>query len=67
MKKSFSWGNYPKYHFNYDDFDLSKKSSLIRKTTIPYGNGRSYGDSCISDNIVGFKKWNHFLSFDKSL
>ena len=67
MKKSFSWGNYPKYHFNYDDFDLSKKSSLIRKTTIPYGNGRSYVDSCISDNIVGFKKWNHFLSFDKSL
>ena len=66
MKKSFSWGNYPKVVSNFNDFELHKTSSLFKKNTIPYGNGRSYGDSCLSENIIGFKKWNHFLSFNKS-
>ena len=67
MKKSFSWGNYPKVDSNYSDFEITNKSDLFKKRTIAYGNGRSYGDSCLSDNIVGFKNCNHFLSFDKSL
>jgi len=64
-KKSFSWGNYPKTNSNYFDFDVNRYSLDSTKDTIPFGNGRSYGDSCISENIVGFKNWNHFLSFDK--
>ena len=66
MNKPKSWGNYPKHNSNFKNFDITSKSGLFRERTIPYGNGRSYGDSCISDNIVGFKKWNHFLSFNKS-
>ena len=66
-KKSYSWGNYPKINSKYIDFELHKTSLELLNDIIPYGNGRSYGDSCISNNIVGFKKWNHFLAFDKRL
>jgi len=66
MNEVNSWGNYPKHNSKYNDFDIDNKSSLFRGKTIPYGNGRSYGDSCLSENIIGFKKWNHFLSFNKN-
>lgn len=66
MKKSFSWGNYPKIESCYNDFDLTNKAGLFKRRTIAYGNGRSYGDSCVSENIIGFKKWNHFLYFNKN-
>ena len=65
MKKSFSWGNYPKVESNFNDFEQHRKSSLFKQNTIPFGNGRSYGDSCISENIIRFKNYNHFISFDK--
>jgi decaprenylphospho-beta-D-ribofuranose 2-oxidase len=64
MKKSYSWGNYPKVESNFNNFEQHKSSSLFRQDTIPFGNGRSYGDSCVSENIVGFKNYNHFISFD---
>ena len=67
MKKPFSWGNYPKVESYYNDFDITNKTGLSKEGTIAYGNGRSYGDSCISENIIGFKKWNHFLSFNKNI
>jgi decaprenylphospho-beta-D-ribofuranose 2-oxidase len=66
MNQVKSWGNYPKHNSKYYDFDIDNKSRLFRGETIPYGNGRSYGDSCLSENIIGFKKWNHFLSFNKN-
>jgi len=66
MNQVNSWGNYPKHNSKYYDFDIDNKSSLFRGKTIPFGNGRSYGDSCLSENIIGFKKWNHFLSFNKN-
>lgn len=66
-KKSFSWGNFPKTNSNYFDFDINRKSIELRNDTIPFGNGRSYGDSCISENIIGLINRNHFLSFDKEL
>jgi FAD/FMN-containing dehydrogenase len=31
---------------------------------IPYGNGRSYGDSALADKIVYVKPYNNFLAFD---
>ena len=67
MNQVNSWGNYPKHNSKYFEFDIDNKSSLFRGKTIPYGNGRSYGDSCLSENIIGFNKWNHFLSFEKRL
>lgn len=32
---------------------------------IPYGNGRSYGDSALNDNILYTKTYNYFLDFDE--
>ena len=66
-KKSYSWGNYPKTNSNYFDFTSYQAFPGLKKDIIPFGNGRSYGDSCINKNIVGLKKYNHFLDFDKNL
>ena len=64
-----SWGNYPKIESKV--FDLNDTNKL--KTTIqnhidfiPYGNGRSYGDSALSKNIIRVKPHNLFLNFDES-
>lgn len=66
-KRSYSWGNYPKTNSNYFDFTSYQAFPELKKDTIPFGNGRSYGDSCINKNIVGLKNYNHFLGFDKNL
>ncbi|MDD2652285.1 MAG: FAD-binding oxidoreductase [Sulfurimonas sp.] len=63
----FSWGMYPKIKSNV--FSLRDTESLCayaEKTEefIPYGNGRSYGDSALADNIVYTKPYNNFLAFD---
>ena len=33
---------------------------------IPFGNGRSYGDSAINENILHTKPYNNFLNFDET-
>jgi FAD/FMN-containing dehydrogenase len=33
---------------------------------IPYGNGRSYGDSALNKNIVQVRPYNYFLNFDET-
>lgn len=63
MKKSVSWGNYPKYDVKIEQIDSNKFS--FKKKSIPYGNGRSYGDSCINDNLIDVKSRNSILNFDK--
>lgn len=67
MDKSVSWGNYPKHSCELKYFDSTKVNSNFKKNTIAFGNGRSYGDSCISDVLVDFKKYNHFLALDVTL
>ena len=64
MRELKSWGNYPKIKLNSYLFDKRKKSKNFKPNIIAYGNGRSYGDSCLSDNVVEVRKHNHFLSFD---
>ena len=59
-----SWGNYPSIKLNSYFFNKKLKSKNFKTNTIPFGNGRSYGDSCLSDNVVKINKYNHFLSFD---
>lgn len=64
----FSWGMYPKIITK--KFALRNRESLedyLEKTTqfIPYGNGRSYGDSALNENIVYCKNYNNFLDFDE--
>lgn len=66
MNKILSWGMYPRnYSFKINDFNESNIRSNFKLNSIPYGNGRSYGDSCISENIVSFKNHNYFISFDE--
>jgi len=64
-----SWGMYPKFKnsvFNFDTEDRLK--SIIEKHTnlIAYGNGRSYGDSALSANIINVKPKDYFIDFDEN-
>lgn len=64
-----SWGMYPKIKTKRFVFDSQEKlASLLNgnKKFIPYGNGKSYGDSALNDNIIHCKPWNYFLNFDES-
>ncbi len=63
-----SWGLYPKVKnrvikfFKKDDLKsiVDKESDLIA-----FGNGRSYGDSALSSNIIETRDHNKFISFDE--
>lgn len=62
------WGNYPKEKCNTLDYD----NDLVLETLvneydelIPRGNGRSYGDSALSKNIIKIKPHDFFISFDE--
>lgn len=63
-----SWGLYPKIENQYCSF--RNKTELLQclkedKEYIPYGNGRSYGDSALYKNIIYCKPYNYFLEFDE--
>ncbi len=62
-----SWGMYP--IIKNKKFSLRDAKTLhtyINSTDefIPYGNGRSYGDSALNENILYCKTYNNFLDFD---
>lgn len=63
-----SWGNYP--HVDSTIFEYANEQDLHHimqdhHDIIPYGNGRSYGDSALSTNIIHTIKHRYFLSFDE--
>ncbi|MGJ0309415.1 FAD-binding protein [Aliarcobacter cryaerophilus] len=65
-----SWGMYP--IVKSDSFSLKDENSLKNilqkpKKYIPFGNGRSYGDSAMAENIIYCKPHNYFLNFDEEL
>tara|TARA_Y100001970_G_scaffold283015_1_gene397163 strand:+ start:2009 stop:3307 length:1299 start_codon:yes stop_codon:yes gene_type:complete len=66
IEKSVSWGLYPKFKFYVREFDSSNYKSNFIKNSIVYGNGRSYGDSCVNKNLIDLKSFNHFLNFDQT-
>lgn len=62
-----SWGFYPKTkntELKYDN--LTDLIDLVKNNSdyIPYGNGRSYGDSALANNIISMRKLNDIISFD---
>ena len=64
-----AWGKYPKIDCRRLTFDReSKLEEIIRdeKELIPYGNGRSYGDSALSEVILCTRAHDCFLDFDES-
>jgi len=63
-----SWGMYPiiknKLFVLNDEKRLKNQLTNIT-SVIPYGNGRSYGDSALNENIIYCKPYNYFLGFDE--
>lgn len=65
-----SWGCYPKatpeavYRAHWTDEDLPSGSHSM----LPYGNGRSYGDSCLNDGgaLLDMRGLDRVLHFDRS-
>lgn len=64
-----AWGNYPKVRSQIIDFTstgLDVLPNSMSEESIPYGNGRSYGDSALSNTVVKMHKHNHMLSFNEA-
>ena len=62
-----SWGMYPKIKNTILNFDKKKSLKKIiseHNEIIPYGNGRSYGDSALNYKIIITKPKNHFIDFN---
>ena len=63
-----SWGNFPVVEKEMKSEDSSAKIKEYVRThhdIIARGNGRSYGDSALSENIFSTKRLNKFISFDR--
>ncbi|MFC1491146.1 FAD-dependent oxidoreductase [Nitrospinota bacterium] len=65
-----SWGRYPKstseirkIHWRSDAYPCLKNNE---KSFLPYGCGRSYGDSCLNDGgvLLDMRGLNRFINFD---
>lgn len=69
MKNYGSWGRYPKatpaavYRVHWTDEPLPDDSHSL----LPYGNGRSYGDSCLNDGgaLLDMRGLNRILGIDR--
>lgn len=64
-----SWGMYPKIEGQ--AYVLKSEEELENylkdiSEAIPFGNGRSYGDSALSSTIICCKSYNFFLDFDET-
>lgn len=62
-----SWGMYPKTQNRVHKVtDLTQLKEILSTLTtcIPFGNGRSYGDSAIAEEIIHTKPYDYFLDFD---
>ncbi|RXJ95817.1 FAD-linked oxidase [Arcobacter sp. AHV-9/2010] len=63
-----SWGMYPQIKNKKFTFNTKNNLKDVLKennTFIPFGNGRSYGDSALNENIIYCKPYNYFLDFDE--
>lgn len=64
-----SWGQFPKV-FNQQSISLPWRNHAINYLNdtyyLPYGKGRSYGDSCLNENgtVIETKWLNHLIHFD---
>jgi decaprenylphospho-beta-D-ribofuranose 2-oxidase len=66
--KYSAWGKYPEIDcnlFKFNNINDLKKTINRENCLIPYGNGRSYGDSALSKNIINIRSYNYFLDFNE--
>lgn len=69
MKKYQSFGNYPLPSNQEINLVYGSKISFINsKSYLPYGLGKSYGDSCLNSNniLLDCSYMNKFISFDEN-
>ncbi|UQY36097.1 FAD-binding oxidoreductase [Pseudomonas fulva] len=68
-----SWGGVPRHsqQGHACDWSANLKTLLAEakhgeRTTLPFGNGRSYGDSCLAESghVIHMRPLDHFLSVD---
>jgi FAD/FMN-containing dehydrogenase len=68
MAQGASWGGYPKVVQAFRLLrDLHAELRLGEgETALPFGNGRSYGDSCLNDGgvLIGLSPLDRFIAFD---
>lgn len=69
MRKIADWGNYPVIEAEVSGFDSEEQ--LREKlgqpgSVIAFGNGRSYGDASLRENILLTRRFSKFLSFDEA-
>lgn len=65
-----SWGLYPPVDskmFSFNSIDKLSKILNGKNIFIPYGNGRSYGDSALNHNVLLCREYNKILNFDENL
>lgn len=69
----YSWGRYPNTPqtghsaaWRNEVAELSRQLSATHGSTLPYGNGRSYGDSCfaVSDHVLNMRTLNRYIEVD---
>ncbi len=63
-----SWGNYPRIKnvvHRFGDRDSLKKLLARNTEYIARGNGRSYGDSSLNENLIHVRPYDCFLDFDR--
>lgn len=61
-----SWGLYPRtenIEYRYESDKILKQIVAEHNELIPYGNGRSYGDSALSSRIINVKPHACFIDF----
>ena len=69
MRKISDWGNYPVIDAEVNGFDsVGQLRAQLEHPgpVIAFGNGRSYGDASLQNNILLTRRFNKFLSFDDS-
>lgn len=70
MRNKSSWGRYPKYpqtaHSVNWPADVAPLTARLPDGFLPFGNGRSYGDSCLAsnNNVVSIRSTSRFIFAD---
>lgn len=63
-----SWGLYPKIEnkgIEFSSISELQKRIISSKNYIPYGNGRSYGDSALNETVIPMRQLNQILFLDE--
>ncbi len=64
-----SWGRYPKTEntvYTFENYDRLRSVVLGHNEMIAHGNGRSYGDCALAENLIHVLPYNFLLDFDES-